>query len=356
MKIIHKDLRKGEFKIRIENLDDFWYLSNIIDTGDIIKGKTTRKIKIGDSEQRKSEAVKKTVFLSIKTEKVDFGMQKDSLRVSGTVEEGTEDVPKGSHHTFNLEENSIITIVKDRWLRFQLDKISEASKETGEKIMVVVLDRDEADFALIKKYGFEMLNSIKGNVKKKRMEENLQENVNFYETVLELIKDYKKRYALSKIIIGSPGFWKDEFMKVVKEEEIKKQLIPATCSNTGVNGINEVLKRPEVKHALHEQRAAAEINAVEELLKEISKNGASAYGLKEVRIAADAGAIKTLLITDSFIRKAREENTYAETEKIMKSTDTMNSEIMIISEENDGGRKLNGLGGIGAVLRYKMSY
>jgi hypothetical protein len=40
------DLRKGEVTIKVENLDDLWYLSHIIDEDDFIKGKTLRKIKI----------------------------------------------------------------------------------------------------------------------------------------------------------------------------------------------------------------------------------------------------------------------------------------------------------------------
>ncbi|MDP2749616.1 MAG: mRNA surveillance protein pelota [Nanoarchaeota archaeon] len=355
MKIIHKDLRKGEIKVMIENLDDLWYLSTVIDNSDIIKGKTFRKIKIGEGDQRKSEVVKKQVFLSINAEKIEFNEQ--ALRVSGTVQEGTEEIPKGSHHTFNLEDGTIITIIKERWLKFQLDKIREASEDKGGAIMIVVLDREEADFALMKKYGFEIINSIKGNVKKKRIEEKDNTNEkNFYETIFDLMKEQKYRYKISKIVLGSPGFWKDEFMKVMKDDDLKKDLILATCSTTGTNGINEVIRRPEVKQALQEQRAAKEINLVEEVLSEISKNGAVAYGLKEVKTAADAGAIKILMITDTLIHKAREEINYAPIEKMMRNIDAMNGDIVIVSGENDGGRKLNGLGGIAALLRYKMSY
>ncbi len=355
MKIVHKDLRKGEIKVKTENLDDLWYLSNIIEPGDILRGKTIRKIKIGDSEQRKADVVKKVVFVSVKVEKLDFGA-KSSLRVSGTIEEGTEDIPKGSHHTFDIDENTIVMIVKEKWLKYQLDKINEACQEKGGKIMIVVLDRDEADFALMKKYGFEMLNSIKGDVKKKRMEETASAKKGFYEEVLEMMKDYAQRHNIQKIVLGSPGFWKDEFMKYVKEDEIKKKLILATCSDTGNAGINEVLKRPEVRQALQEERAAKEINLVEELLSEISKNKLAAYGFREVGNAVEAGAVKTLLVTDSFIQKSREEGAYRFVEKMMKAVDEMNGDVVIVSGENDGGRKLNGLGGIGALLRYVMSY
>ena len=42
--------------------------------------------------------------------------------------------------------------------------------------------------------------------------------------------------------------------------------------------------------------------------------------------------------------------------KMMKKVDNSRGYIIIISSENDAGKKLNGLGGIGAVLRYRVSY
>ena len=44
MKIIHKDLKKGTVKVKIEDSDDLWYLSSLIDPGDFVKSKTVRKM------------------------------------------------------------------------------------------------------------------------------------------------------------------------------------------------------------------------------------------------------------------------------------------------------------------------
>jgi len=41
---------------------------------------------------------------------------------------------------------------------------------------------------------------------------------------------------------------------------------------------------------------------------------------------------------------------------MMKIVDQTKGEIHIISSEYEGGRKLDGLGGIGAILRYKLNY
>jgi len=352
MKIIKSDLRKGEITVKVENLDDLWYLSHIIDKDDIIKGKTVRKIKIGGDEQRKSDVIKKTVFLKIKAEKTEF--TENSLRVSGKIIEGPEDVQIGSYHTFEFEENTVATIIKESWLKFQLDKLKEASEEKAGKIMIVVLDREEALFALMQREGYKLLTNLKGEVNKKAVDEKSKSS--FYQEIIEQIREYDKRYEFSKIILASPIFWKEELIKELKDLDLKKKIIQATCSSADNNGINEVLKRPETQEALKQDRIAREINVVEELLREISKTNLAVYGLKQTEEAVNSGAVKTLILTDNLIKKQREKESYKKIDFMLKNTESMKGNVIIVSSEHEGGKKLDGLGGIGALLRYKLSY
>jgi len=354
MKQLYLDLKKGAAKLKIENLDDLWYLSQIIDTGDIIKGKTIRKIKIGKETDRQLKIIKKPVFLKIKVEKIEFSKTSNILRTLGTIIEGPEDIQKGEHHTFNLEPNIIFTLIKEHWLKYQISRLKESTQEKISNILIVVMDREEANFALLKKYGYELLTNIKGKVNKKEVEQRTEGK--FYEELIKKIDEYVKRYKIIKVILASPAFWKEDLMKELKDEDLKKKILLATCNATGKNGINEVLKRPEVKAALHEDRISKEINLVEELLTEISKNNLAVYGIKDTENATNAGAVKTLLITDSLIQKAREQDKYEKLDNLMKIADSMKGEISIISSEHEGGKKLNGLGGIGAILRYKLNY
>lgn len=354
MKLMYSDFKKGEAKLKVENLDDLWYLNQIIEKNDLIKGKTLRKIKLGREIQRKQKTVKKAVFLIIQVEKVEFSKTSNILRISGLVKEGPEDVPLGSYHTFNIEENSIITIIKQKWLKFQIDKLREASKEAAAKILICVHDREEVYFALMKKYGYQLLTNIKGTVQKKADIKKIESN--FYKEIIKQLEEYDKRYNLSKIIIASPAFWKEELMKEIKDENIKSKIILATCSSVGENAINEVLKRPETENALKQDRIAREFKFVEDLFVEISKNNLASYGLKETKNAVVAGAVKTLLITDSFIQQNRIENKYEEIEEIMKTVNNTKGDILIISSEHEAGKKLDGLGGIAAILRFKLNY
>lgn len=354
MKLIHKNLKKGELKVKIGNIDDLWYLSNIIDIGDVLKGKTLRKIKIGEKEQRKTTIVKKPVFIELKTEKIEFHKYSNILKVLGIILTGPEDIPKGSYHSFNLEENAIISIIKEKWLNYQIDRIKDACSEKKSNLLICVFDREDAYFALLKKSGYELLSKLKGDVQKKASDKKIKGS--FYGLVIKLIEQYVKRYKIEKVILASPAFWKEELMKELKDKELKSKIIQATCSSADEKAINEVLKRPELKEALQQERIAEETKAVEELLSEISKNNLAAYGLKETANAINAGAAKLLLLTDSFIHKKRQREKFAEIDSLMKTVEKLKGKIIIISSENDAGKKLDGLGSIGAVLRYKLNY
>ena len=124
MNILKKDIKKGIVKLRVENLDDLWYLSYLLDKGNFVKGQTQRKIKVGDNQTKQ---IKKTVFLKIQVDKIEFHKYSDVLRISGTIAEGPEDIPRGSYHTINAEVNAIITIEKEKFLKYQLEKLEEAS-------------------------------------------------------------------------------------------------------------------------------------------------------------------------------------------------------------------------------------
>jgi len=352
MKLIHTNIKKGIVKVKIENGDDLWYLSHIIDKEDIIKGKTIRKIKIGQSTDRNQKVTKKSIFVAIKVEKIEF--HKDMLRVSGKINEGPDDVRLGSFHTFNVELNSMITIIKEKWLKFQLSKIKDACQDSKKKILLIVHDREEAFIVLLKKYGYEMITHIKGQVQKKSDLEKTKGN--FYKDVLKKIEECEQRFNINQIILASPAFWKEDLMKENTNTDLKKKIILATCSSVDKNGIHEVLKRPEVNEALKQDRFANEIRLVDELLIQISKDNLATYGLKYVKNAADAGAVEKLLITDSLIEELREKNKYKELDDMMQQVESTKGSVIIISSENDGGKKLNGLSGIAALLRYKLNY
>jgi protein pelota len=349
MKIIFKDLRKAIIKVSPESKDDLWYLSQIIEAGDLVSGQTERKIKIGDSSSdRNVKVIRRMMFLELRVEKVELS---ESLRVLGIITKGPDDIPHGEYHSFDLNPNDHIEIKKEHWLKFQLQKLEYACEVDDTNVLMIAFDREEAFLAVLKKSGITHLTHLSGDVQKKAVDEK---KADFYEQLIKVISDYEEKNKFTKIIMASPAFWKDEAAKYIDKTVFKSKVAYATCSDVGKGSFNEVLKRPEVATALKDVRTSSELNLVEELLKEIAKSGPVTYGFKQVENAVTSGAVKHLLVTDGIISSMREKGAYFKLENLMKNTDSIKADITIIDSRNDAGKKLDGLGGIGALLRYKI--
>ena len=347
MQLITSDFKKGSVKIKVTDQDDFWYLSHLIDQGDIIRGKTTRKIKIGDSENAKS--VKKTYTLSIQAETVE--LTENSVRVNGKVTEEMEDVPKGSYQSITLEEGSEFILEKEQWLSYQKQKLQEACEKKFDYLLCL-FDREEVLFALTKKFGYEILTTLKGEVQRKAKAVEIKKD--FQEEIIKTLASYYERYQPSAVILASPAFYKEDLYQKIPPSRLKKKIVLATCSDISERSLDEVMRRPELAETLKHSRARQEQILVEELLKEINKNDKAAYGWSEVEEAANHGSVLKLLLTDNFIHKKRLSGEFVEVEQCMKAVDSLQGEIHIISSDSDAGKRLNGLGGIAAILRYKQ--
>lgn len=352
MKLKGKNLRQGTIKVTAESPDDLWYLSQVIDEGDIVRSRTIRKIAIEKSEgERKGQVRKQPMALSIQVQKIEY--HQDTLRLLGPIVDGPAEVPRGEHHSFSIVQNTELTIQKKRWLSFQLDRIDSACKEEGPDILVVLLDREEALFARLRRYGYDILSRIKGSVHKKEPKAGAKGD--FYEQITKALLEYDARYSPSQIIVASPAFWAEEYQKSIMGNPLEKKIIRASCSSSEEPAISEVLRRPETAHALLQDRYSKEIMRVERLLEVIAKGGAAAYGLREVRDAGNAGAISEILLTDAFIQNMRNDGKYHELESLLHSAESQKARIVMISSSHDAGRKLDGLGGIASLLRYRIS-
>ncbi len=346
MKIIHKDLDKGLLKIRVDNADDLWHLSHIIENGDLIFGKTYRKeMKKGD-KIRSEKLERIPVKLEIRVEKVEFSKDVMRLRVMGIITQGEE---AGSYHTFNIEEDSTITITK-KWKNYQLDRIERAIKDTlTPKILIVCIEEGDADFGIIAQYGVDFPFSVSKSIAgKHEISSRDKDKREFFAETSSKILEIIQKYNLKTVIIAGPGFYKDEFLTYIKEykPELLNSIITENVSTGGRAGIYECIRRGILEKAQKDLRVSLETNVVERLFENIIKNEA-VYGINSIQKALDYGAINELLIVDKFLR-------INEFEEITEKSREQRATIHVISSEHDAGKKLEGIGGIGAILRFKI--
>ncbi len=353
MQLLKTYFKKGIVRFKVNDPDDLWYLSHIIDAGDLVTGVTTRKIKIGDSENAK--IARKTFLVTIEAETVDFSAGGQALRVNGKIIEGPEDIPRGSYQSISLEMGSESTLTKEQWLTHQKQKLEEAGK-VKYSYLLCIFDREEALFALTKKFGYEILAKTQGEVSKKARQVDIKKD--FQEEIIKALEIYHDRYAPEKIILASPAFYKEDLLKKISQaslKSLKAKIVLAICSDVSESALDEVIKRPELKEVLQQSRAREEQLLVEQVLQEISKDNLAVYGWTEVKKAVLGGAVSDLIVTDKLIKQSREQKKYEDLDELMKKTDALQGKIHVITSEHDSGKRIDGLGGIAALLRYKLS-
>jgi len=352
MRIVHQDTKKGIIELLPETLDDLWHLSHLIEPGDLLSARTTRRIQDTTGERLRSDrGIKKTFFMGIRVENINFHRYTGKLRATGVIEKGPEDlVPLGSHHTLDLKLKNPVKIQKEKWSRWHLKRIKDAVEASKiPKALVVVIEDDNADIGILRQYGVEYYGPIVGGVSGKRMVQKNRQQVieKFYDQIMETIGTFK---GIEGIVIAGPGFGKNDFYKYLEEKhkEISKKAILESTGAGGRAGIREVLQKGLLEDMATEGRIAEEMRVMTEVLQEIGKtSNLVTYGKKEVEVAAQAGAVEQLLVIDELVREP-------DVEKIMNTTENLGGKVMVISSEHEGGKQLQALGGIAALLRYSV--
>ena len=120
MRVLKRDLREGEIKLRLESMDDVWHLHNLVFPGELVRAVTFRREEGIADKIRPERMEKRRVYLGIRVEDVEFHAFSDRLRISGTIVEGEMDV--GQHHTLNLTVGDDLAIVK-AWKPHELARI-----------------------------------------------------------------------------------------------------------------------------------------------------------------------------------------------------------------------------------------
>lgn len=329
-------------KLKLETADDLWYLYSIIDKGDICTGDSEYKYKLGTEKTR---IVKKKVWVAIRVEKTEFST--GELRILGSVVDGAEEVPRGSHHGLSFAPGSMIAVAKERWLDYHNEKLEEAVRSANLKTLLVLFDREQAVFALLKPNGYEVLHVLHGDVQKKAVDE--KKTGSFYKQIVKQLEEYDARYELQRAIAASPAFWK-EYLRKELPDELARKVIFATVSSADETAIPELLHRPELEQALAGERAARETDLVEKMMEALAKDKL-VYGIKDIDQAVRDGNIRELFVSENEIMKAREADTFTTLETLMRGASDLGSKIHLLATR-DAVQRLDGLGGVAAVKRW----
>jgi protein pelota len=111
--------------------------------------------------------------------------------------------------------------------------------------------------------------------------------------------------------------------------------------------VQDVVGLGAIDKLVGDLQLSREVKLMEEVLMRISQDGAVAYGMREVADAIGYGAAEQVLITDTMLRDAA-------VMRLIEKAEGMRSSITVLSGSFEPGERLDALGGIAALLRYKM--
>jgi len=339
MKILHQDSKKGVIKVRLQTMDDCWHLYNILEKGDLAGAVTQRTKQSSTDKIRAAKEEKETVFLTLVVESLEFQKFSDRLRIHGVIHEGPFD--HGSHHSFNTTVGSELTITKD-WSSYQLMRLKEAVTASRQpRAVIVSLDDDEATIGLFHHYGIEEVATIQSH-RHGKLYKSRDTSKDYYAEVASKLEHLQGEV----LIVVGPGFAKDHLAAYGKQnkQDVFSRCLVAPTGQPGMAGIKEALNRGIVEQIIKDSRIALETRLVEQLLGGIVTNQAT-YGIEEVKQAIQQGAVHTLLVTHHLVRK---------NESLLRMAEDKGAIVHVISGLHEAGEKLDGLGGIGALLRYKF--
>lgn len=200
--------------------------------------------------------------------------------------------------------------------------------------------------------------------------------------------DKAREDKLLGIVVGGPGFVKDKLLNddYLHQELQEKVIAVKSVDHSGEEAMKNLVQKAE--NEIQDSEAVREKQYVNKFLQNLKEeNGKSEYGVGQVMKAMEMGAVETALISedaDLFEAKyecpnGHEDRIYDQQPNIMDEktceecgkemeleemsdivdviadkAEEMSSDVQIISTDHEEGRRLSNMGGVAAILRYRI--
>lgn len=266
---------------------------------------------------------------------------------------------------------------------------------------LIVMDAREASIGLLSGKSIKTLKNldstvpsktVKGGMSQGRYDRLREDAINdFLNEIGDTANELLLKHELKGLIIGGPGPVKEKLAKgkYLNYMIANKLLGVKDTGYTGEFGLRELVERSE--DLLVDSMVARERAIVTKFLTALEKNGNVTYGLNEVKQALDAGAVDTLLISEGFdwvrvkfncqcgneetkdlkrsVFQAKKEQKCGNCggwmkpceeemnlmDALIEKAEKMGAKVEMISTDTPEGGQFKELGGVAAMLRYKLN-
>lgn len=347
------ELSKNSFDFIVEDPDDLYLLYLLIEPGDLIYGWTVREFRTRKHEKGE----RKKIYIGLKVEILEYHAFRNSLRIRGTIIEAPEwfDGIIGSYHTIEIVRGLRYKVIKKEGTNINLvNTLLQLFGQSSIKVLLVSLSEDEVAFAIIRKFGIDILSTMSNKYltgkSMYKSESRSEQLVKFVKDICKQIQRYVNQEQVNSIIFIGPSYVLTQVRNVISEElnSVSKELRFIETFEGGLAGIYEfqnskinVIKELSNLHAL---------TLVEEIFNRLSLGKSNvAIGFEEVEHALNQGAVEYLLILDELYKELGDK-----VREIVNKVIETGAKLVIIPIYTNAGDKLKGIGGIAALLRYEI--
>jgi len=330
--------RFGECRLFAESIDDLWHLQHLVAPGDLVFATTFRSVETATDKIRPEKAEKRPVRLGIRAEKIEFSEHGVRLRITGIIEHG---VDAGAYHTLNVETGHEISVIRT-WRQVDLERVDRAVKASVYGVIhVLTIEEGEVELFRLRQYGPESVITLTAGSGKGGETDS---RAGFFEQVTSHIAEIS-----GPLIIAGPGFIKDDFVKFAKNRNCAPvgRAVVVETRRIGRGAVQDVIGAGTLEKMIDDLQLSREVRLMDEVLLRISKDGAVAYGTDEVANAILYGAAEQVLIVDSLLRDRT-------AMQLVEKAEQMQAKVVVLSTSFEPGERLLALGGIAALLRYRL--
>ncbi|HEY6237636.1 MAG TPA: hypothetical protein VIZ68_00425 [Thermoplasmata archaeon] len=346
MRLIHQDPSTGLLKLRLETPSDLWRVARLVRPGERVGASTTRRDPEAPEDAAAAHRTRRRVWLVVRVEQVEFHDFSRHVRVTGPIVEGPFDI--GRHHTLDLVEGEEVTIQKESLSGGERSLLEEGLQARGDpRLVIATVDWGESTIVRLRGRSVEPVADVNRTIAGKRYHDGQGEKDRgaYVEELVGLLA--KEVPEAVTIVIAGPGFLKEEVVRRLSEvaPDAKKKVRVFATAESGRVGLDELLRSGRAAEALQGSVAAEEADLVERLVTSLGGGRRAAVGISEVTEALHAGATETILVLEDLLNDPS-------TSDLLEEARRSKARLFIVRGGGSAGRRLEGLGKIGALLRF----
>ncbi|KAJ6092605.1 eRF1 domain 3 [Penicillium sp. IBT 16267x] len=372
-----------------EEPEDMWHAYNLIRPGDLLRASAIRRVTTTQDTGSTSSA-RVHLNLEIRVKSLDFDPQSSQLHVSGQIVNETAHTKVGQFHTLDLELNRNFTLEKDvgsdgegvGWDSIAVEMLKDAVDEGGKRraeAVAVVMQEGLAHICFIGQFQTILKQKVEMSVPRKRQGGGDHDKGigKFYKVTLEtLLRQMEFNTSITSgsnnetvrpVLLASPGFVAAGFHKYIQTEasttpalrRLLSSVVVVHSASGYMNSLSEVLQSPAVKTLLADTKYARETKLMDDFLDQLRKETNKAtYGPREVESAVDQGAVGrgggVLIMSNRLFRSQNIAERKRWVGLVDRVRDVEGGKVWILSSDHESGKRLEGLGGIAALLTFPV--